>query len=63
MNCVRRKPNGEVDRSGVDVLYAATCLDWGLSEAETGELLKEKSGKAKERRDDYAESVVAYVSR
>jgi hypothetical protein len=63
MKCVRRKPNGEVDRSGVDVLYAATCLNWKFDEAETVELLKEHSSKARERRDDYAESVVAYASR
>lgn len=63
MKCVRRKSNGEVDRSGVDVLYAVTCLNWGFSESETVDLLKEKSGKAQERKDDYAENVVAYASR
>jgi hypothetical protein len=63
MECVRRKPNGEVNRSGVDVLYAATCLGWGFDEAETVALLKEKSDKARGRRDDYAEKVVEYVRR
>ncbi|MBD0369773.1 MAG: hypothetical protein ICV60_02890 [Pyrinomonadaceae bacterium] len=63
MKCVRRKPNGEVDRSGVDVLYAVTCLNWGFSESETVDLLKEKSGKAQNRKDDYAENVVAYASK
>lgn len=61
MRSVRRKANGDVDRSGVDVLFACTCLDWGLTETQTVALLNEHSSKAQERRDDYAEKVVAWA--
>lgn len=55
---VKRKPNGDVDRSGVDLHYAVTCLNWGLTESETVDLLNTHSTKAQERRDGYAERVV-----
>ncbi len=56
---VKRKPNGSQDRSGVDLLYAVTCLDWGFSEGETIDLINSHSTKARSRKDDYAADVVA----
>lgn len=63
VSSVKRKPNGDVDRSGVDLLYAVTCLNWGLTESETVDLLNTHSPKAQGRRDRYAESVVEAASR
>lgn len=60
--CVRRKENGDIDRSGIDLLYAVTCLNWDFTESETLDLLNTHSAKAKERRDNYAETVVASAS-
>jgi len=60
---VKRKPDGGVDRSGVDLHYAVTCLNWGFTEGETVDLLNTHSPKAQERRDRYAESVVEAASR
>jgi hypothetical protein len=56
---VKRKPNGSQDRSGIDLLYAVTCLDWGFSEGETIDLINSHSTKARPRKDDYAAGVVA----
>jgi hypothetical protein len=56
---VKRKPNGLPDRSGIDLLYAVTCLDWGFSEGETIDLINSHSTKAQSRRDNYAEQAVA----
>ncbi|MEJ7577574.1 MAG: hypothetical protein WKF74_11280 [Pyrinomonadaceae bacterium] len=55
---VRRKDDGEPDRSAADLHYSVTCLDWGFNERETIDLLKSKSEKARERRDKYAENTV-----
>jgi hypothetical protein len=60
---VRRKTNGDIDRSAVDFHYAVICLSWGFSESETIGLLNTHSEKVKERRDNYAEKVVADASR
>jgi hypothetical protein len=57
--CVKRKPNGLPDRSGIDLLYAVTCLNWGFSEGETIDLINSHSAKARSRKDDYAAQAVA----
>jgi len=56
---VRRKDDGAIDRSAVDLLYAITCLDWQISPAKTAELLHKFSEKAWERGDDYVELTIA----
>ncbi len=57
---VRRKSNGEVDRSAVDALYTVTCLREGFTPSEVIELLRQVSPKARGRRDGYAERTVAW---
>ncbi len=63
VSSVKRKPNGDIDRSGVDLHYAVTCLNWGFTETETVDLLNTHSPKAQERHNSYAEGVVERASR
>jgi hypothetical protein len=56
---VRRKEDGTMDRSAVDLLFAVTCLDWQITIEETIKLLHTHSPKAAERYDDYVERTVA----
>ena len=56
---VRRKEDGTIDRSAVDLLFAVTCLDWQITTEETIKLLHKHSPKAAERYDDYTERTVA----
>jgi len=60
---VRRKEDGSVDRSAVDLLFAVTCLDWQVSTEKTILLLEANSPKAAERYDDYAERTVVKAQR
>jgi hypothetical protein len=60
----KRKKDGEIDRSGVDFLYAVTCLDWGFTLEDTVNLLQANSPKAAERKDsDYVERTVMNAER
>lgn len=63
VNAVRLKEDGEVDRSGVDFLYAVTCFDWGFSYEDTVSLLRVSSPKAAERNDAYVEDTVTNALR
>lgn len=63
VSVVRRKSDGEIDRSAVDYLYAVTCLDWGFSSDETVNLLRANSPKAQERAAEYANRTVTRALR
>lgn len=63
VDSVRRKEDGEIDRSAVDYLFAVTCLDWGFSPEQTADLLRRHSPKAAERSDDYTSRTVFRAQR
>jgi hypothetical protein len=63
VSSVRRKENGEIDRSAVDFHFACVALSWGRSESETIDHINIHSPKARERKDSYAVKVVTDAAR
>ena len=58
-----RKDDGKPDRSKADIRWAIKCLREGWSESEVAARLSTLSGKAKGRRDRYAEKTVRKAAR